>query len=77
MMLKFMMEQTFRILDYTMNCISKLFNTGQVNADIQEEEDAEISDDMESSMNPSEMESLCISSEEGISDSFWANFDLK
>ena len=48
MKLIFMMEQTMRILDYTMNCIVKLFNTGLVNVDIQEEEDAEMMDDMES-----------------------------
>ena len=29
------------------------------------------------SENPSEFESLCIDSEDGLSDDFWANFDLK
>ena len=36
---KFMMEHTFRLLDYSLNCIAKLFNTGLVNADIQEEDE--------------------------------------
>ena len=77
MKLIFMMEQTLRIVDYSMNCILKLFNTGMVNADIQEEEEAEMTDADIYSENPSEMQSLCIESDAGLSDSFWANFDLK
>ena len=35
MELIFMMEQTMRIVDYSVNCIAKLFNTGLVNSDYQ------------------------------------------
>jgi hypothetical protein len=35
MKLILMMEQTMRIVDYSVNCIAKLFNTGLVNADYQ------------------------------------------
>ena len=56
-----------RMTDYAVNCITKLFNTGQANADIIEE-DLEESDDqgasmaMSQSVAESEMESLCIES---------------
>ena len=30
----FMMEYTLRIIDYSLNCIVKLFNTGLDNADL-------------------------------------------
>ena len=78
---KFMMEHTFRLLDYSLNCIAKLFNTGLVNADIQEEDeesddesrDIGTDQDQESEM----LESLCIDSDDGLSESFWGMFDLK
>lgn len=43
MRLIFMMEQTLRIVDYSMNCIAKLFNTGLANADFQDD----VTDDMD------------------------------
>ena len=77
MRLKFMMEHTFRIVDYSSNFILKLFNTGLMNADILEEEDEDASEEIVESENMSEMESLCIDSDDGLDDNFWANFDLK
>lgn len=45
MRLIFMMEQTLRIVDYSMNCIAKLFNTGLANADFQDD----VTEDLEKS----------------------------
>ena len=40
----FMMEYTLRIVDYSLNCITKLFNTGLANADLAaDDSDEEIS----------------------------------
>ena len=37
----FMMEYTLRIVDYSLNCIAKLFNTGLDNADLAEDDSDE------------------------------------
>ena len=73
----FMMEYTLRIVDYSLNCITKLFNTGLANADLaSDDSDEEMSQELKSEA-PSEMESLCIESDEGLNDNFWSTFDLK
>ena len=80
MRLIFMMEHTLRIVDYSMNCIAKLFNTGLANADFKDDgftEDLAQSEDMQSEAIESEIESLDIDSETGLDDEFWASFDLK
>ncbi len=56
MRLIYMMEQNMRIVDYSLNCITKLFNTGQVNADLQMEADSD--DEEETDRNDMESEML-------------------
>lgn len=72
-----MMEQFMRIIDYSLNYIANLFNTGQANADFAMEE-SEVEDDVSSSIQESpsdndvvnsvaqsEMVSLDIDSDDG------------
>lgn len=47
-----MMEQFMRIIDYSLNYIANLFNTGQANADFAMEE-SEVEDDVSSSIQES------------------------
>ena len=86
----FMMEQFMRIIDYSLNYIANLFNTGQANADFAMEE-SETEDDAASSVQEkpsdndikssfageSEMQSVDIESDDGRPRNFWENFDLK
>ena len=72
----FMMEQCLRIVDYALYYIVKLFNTGDANADFDEEES---SDDLEDEQHEleSEMASIDIDSDNEFTVDFWAKFDLK
>lgn len=76
---KFMMEHTFRLVDYSLNCIAKLFNTGLVNADIQEEDDDsdDESHDIEEDKDTEMSKSYCLDSDDGLDSRFWGAFDLK
>ena len=68
-----------RMVDYSLNCITKLFNTGQVNADLQMEDEesddgANESKDIESEM----LESIALETELSCNEeAFWKDFDLK